>query len=73
MNRTEKKGVSPREMMAAEYDRINKRNRHRVDVFRPTGERVFRFYDYGDADYLIRWYYQIIPAKYIVKVFEVKK
>lgn len=65
-------GYTPRQMMGAYYDKMNGRNKKRVDVLRLDGSLLKRCYDYGEADYLKAFYSGIFTADFFrVEVYEI--
>ena len=67
-------GITPEEFMGAMYDKMNKRNKKRIEIFRADGTHFKRYYDYGTAEYLIKNYHQFFnPAFYRIEIYTVGK
>jgi hypothetical protein len=59
-------------VMSAYYDKLNKRNKKRIEIYTKEGKHLKRYYDYGSKEYLQRFYNETFyPDLYTVKIFEI--
>lgn len=67
------KYFTPAAIMGAYYDKINNRNKKRVDIFRrDNGEFLKRYFHHGGGHYVYAFFAEsFTPDKYIIKVYEI--
>lgn len=59
-------------VMTAYYDRINKRNKKRIEIYTKEGKHLKRYYDYGSREYLLRSYQEsFYPELYTIEIYEI--
>jgi len=64
--------MTAQNMMASYYDKINNRNKKRVDISRPDGSLLKRYFEYGSIEYIAGFYESIRwPKNYTITIYNI--
>ena len=59
-------------IMTAYYDKLNNRNKKRIEIYTKEGKHLKRYYDFGSKEYLYKMYYDtFFPEMYTIEIYEI--